>query len=70
MSLDGCLVGPLFICLKELNSQFGPNVKKHIPNFPNIVIDCSKCGKMTKIEDIYRYTLDIDCEDIFDESFL
>ncbi|RWS15315.1 telomerase-binding protein EST1A-like protein [Dinothrombium tinctorium] len=47
INYDGELLSPLYICLREINGEFGPIVKKTLPNFNNIYVDCSSSGKMT-----------------------
>ncbi len=52
ISLNGQLTGPLYICLQELDGKFGPNVKisvdSHLQTCRNIVVTCSKSGKLQK----------------------
>lgn len=52
ISLDGRLVGKIFLCLNEASNQFGPLDQKqveHLENiFPFVKIVCSKSGKLNK----------------------
>jgi hypothetical protein len=52
ISLNGTLIGPLYICLQELDGKFGPQVKilvdEHLKRCRNIVVTTSKSGKLQK----------------------
>ncbi|CAF1504101.1 unnamed protein product, partial [Rotaria sordida] len=45
--LSGKLVGPLFLCLKEPAGYLSENVRGRLFKAPNIVVSCSKSGKLT-----------------------
>ena len=47
ISISGNLVGPLFLCLKEVSGRLGDTVKKDLFAPSNIVLTCSKSGKLT-----------------------
>ena len=47
ISLDGKLVGPMYLCLQEPNGKMGERVKKNLFQPTNVVITCSKSGKLT-----------------------
>ena len=46
-SLDGKLVGPMFLCLQEPNGRMGNIVKRNLFEPKNVVITCSSSGKLT-----------------------
>jgi hypothetical protein len=52
ISLNGSIIGPLYICLQETDGKFGPQVKKlvdsHLNKCRNIVVTTSKSGKLQK----------------------
>jgi hypothetical protein len=48
ISFEGKLVGKLYICLQESKDTFGPNVLKNLQIPENVVVTCSKSGKLTK----------------------
>ena len=47
ISLDGKLVGPMFLCLQEPNGRMGDIVKRNLFEPKNVVITCSSSGKLT-----------------------
>lgn len=47
ISLGGQLVGPLYLCLQEPDGKMGATVKKRLFEPSNVVITCSKSGKLT-----------------------
>ena len=47
ISMSGHLVGPLFLCLKEPPGRLTENVKKSIFQAKNIILTCSKSGKLS-----------------------
>jgi hypothetical protein len=47
-NLDGKLLSPLFLCLQEPDGKFGQRVQQNLFNCPNIVVQCSSSGKMSK----------------------
>ena len=56
ISLDGQLVGPLYLCLQEPNGKMGETVKKRLFQPSNVIITCSKSGKLTS--SLVRYWCD------------
>ena len=46
--MNGELLPKMLICLQEVTGEFGPWVSNDLPNYPNIIIKCSKSGKLTK----------------------
>ncbi len=48
ITLEGKLLSSLFICLQESGGKFGPRVQQNMFQCPNVVVYCSKSGKMTK----------------------
>ena len=47
LSMSGNLVGSLFPCFKEASRRLGDTVKKNLFALSNIVLTCSKSGKLT-----------------------
>jgi hypothetical protein len=47
ISLDGKVVGPVLLCLQEVNGRMGETVKKKLFKPSNVVITCSSSGKLT-----------------------
>jgi len=47
ISLDGKVVGPILLCLQEVNGRMGDTVKKNLFKPVNVVITCSSSGKLT-----------------------
>jgi len=47
ISIDESVCGPLYVCLKEPSGHMSTNVKKKLFNTKNIVLTCSKSGKLT-----------------------
>lgn len=47
ISLDGKVVGPILLCLQEINGRMGETVKKKLFKPANVVITCSSSGKLT-----------------------
>ena len=56
ISLDDQLVGPLYLCLQEPNGKMGETVKKRLFQPGNVIITCSKSGKLTT--SLVRYWCD------------
>jgi len=48
ISLSCEIVGPLLICLQEPGGKFGPIVEKNLFRPSNVVVTCTKSGKLTK----------------------
>jgi hypothetical protein len=48
LSMNGKLVGPVFICLQEPSGRLGPRVLQTMYKAQNIHVTCSKSGKLTK----------------------
>ena len=40
-------IGPLFLCLKEASGYLSGNIKKDLFTASNVVVSCSKSGKLT-----------------------
>ena len=47
ISMSGHLVGPLLLCLKEPSGRLTENVKKSLFQTKNIILTCSKSGKLS-----------------------
>lgn len=47
ISISGRQIGPLFLCLKEASGHLSDNIKRALFTPANIVITCSKSGKLT-----------------------
>ena len=54
ISMIGHLVGPLFLCLKEPSGRLTKNVKKTLFQAKNIILTCSKSGKLSTSRLQYR----------------
>jgi hypothetical protein len=48
VSMAGQLFSKFLICLQEIKGHFGPIVTEDLPKFKNVMITCSKSGKMTR----------------------
>jgi hypothetical protein len=48
LSINGKIIGPVFICLQEASGRLGPRVSQTIYKAQNIHVTCSKSGKLTK----------------------
>ena len=46
--MEGRLLSPMLICLQESSGNFGPNVQNSMYKPVNLVIKCSRSGKMDK----------------------
>ena len=47
IALNGTVFGPLYICLKGPSGHLSERVKRNLFNAKNIVLTCSKSGKLT-----------------------
>ncbi|CAF4147377.1 unnamed protein product, partial [Rotaria sordida] len=47
ITMDGCVLNPLYMCLKEVSGHISENLKKNLFNAKNIILTCSKSGKLT-----------------------
>jgi len=47
ITMDGSVIDKLYVCLKEPTGRIGENVKKNLFNAKNIVLTCSKSGKLS-----------------------
>ncbi|CAM4778789.1 unnamed protein product [Rotaria magnacalcarata] len=47
IALNGTVFGPLYVCLKEPSGRISDRIKKNLFNAKNIVLTCSKSGKLT-----------------------
>ena len=45
--MSGRQIGPLFLCLKEASGYLNDNIKKDLFTASNVVVTCSKSGKLT-----------------------
>jgi hypothetical protein len=45
---DGSIFPKILICFQEKDGKFGPIVSKSIVNRDNIIITCSRSGKLSK----------------------
>lgn len=56
ISLSGHIVGPVFVCLKEVDGRMSDNIKRNLPKFDNVIVTCSASGKLTS--SLVQYWLD------------
>ena len=47
ITLYGSALGPLYLCLKEPTGHMSDNIQEKLFNARNIVVTCSKSGKLT-----------------------
>ena len=47
ITMSGRQIGPLFLCLKEASGRLSDNIKKDLFTASNVVVTCSKSGKLT-----------------------
>ena len=47
ISMSGKIVGPIYVCLKEINGELSDNIKANLPQMKNVVVTCSASGKLT-----------------------
>ena len=47
ISMSGKIVGPIYLCLKEVNGRMSENIKSNLPRVENVVVTCSTSGKLT-----------------------
>lgn len=47
ITMDGSVIDKLYVCLKEPTGRIGENVKKNLFDAKNIVLTCSKSGKLS-----------------------
>ncbi|CAF1257375.1 unnamed protein product [Didymodactylos carnosus] len=47
ITMDRSVLNPLYMCLKQPSGRIGDNVKKNLFHAKNIVLTCSKSGKLT-----------------------
>jgi hypothetical protein len=47
ITMSGYLIGPLFLCLKEQTGRLSNNIQQNLFKPNNIVLTCSKSGKLT-----------------------
>ena len=69
ITLSGSLLPILYICLKETTGKFGKFIDKSIFRPQNIILSCSKSGKLTKthVQEFYSKVL---LPSIYTESIL
>ncbi|CAF3817307.1 unnamed protein product [Rotaria magnacalcarata] len=46
ISLAGHVVGPIYLCLQEPSGRFGERVKENLFRANNVIVTCSKSGKL------------------------
>ena len=56
ISMSGRQIGPLFLCLKETSGHLSDNIKKNLFHASNVVVTCSKSGKLTS--SLVQYWID------------
>jgi hypothetical protein len=47
ISMSGKIVGPIYLCLKEINGRMSDNIRANLPKMKNVVVTCSASGKLT-----------------------
>jgi hypothetical protein len=47
ISMSGKIVGPIYLCLKEINGQMSDNIRASLPKVKNVIVSCSASGKLT-----------------------
>ena len=47
IAMDGSVIGQLYVCLKEPTGRISDNIKRNLFNAKNIVLTCSKSGKLS-----------------------
>jgi hypothetical protein len=47
ISMSGKIVGPVYLCLKEINGQMSDNIRANLPKVKNVIVSCSASGKLT-----------------------
>ena len=47
ISLNGKIVGPIYLCLKEPKGRMSDNIKAHLYKADNVIVTCSASGKLT-----------------------
>ena len=47
LSASGTVVGPVYLCLQEPSGRIGPQVQQTLPQVSNVLLTCSKSGKLT-----------------------
>lgn len=68
ISMDGRLVGKLFVCLQEAKGEFGKTVRRRLVQTPNLAVTCSTSGKLST--DHVAYFLKTVVKPIVQEDFL
>ena len=48
ISIEGKLLPKFLICLQEQSGKFGPIVFSKLPNYSNVILNCTTSGKLTK----------------------
>ena len=56
LTANGRVLGPLYLCLQEPSGRIGPQVERNLPETPNVLLTCSKSGKLTT--SLVEYYLD------------
>lgn len=63
ITLDGTLLRKVFLCMQEVNKQFGPRVQERVKQleeeYGNVYVTCSKSGKLSKslYQEYLKYVL-------------
>jgi hypothetical protein len=47
ITLDGHLLSPIYLCLKEPKGHMSENIRSHLLKTSNVVVTCSSSGKLT-----------------------
>ena len=47
ITLDGHLLSPIYLCLKEAKGHISENIRSHLFKATNVIITCNKSGKLT-----------------------
>jgi hypothetical protein len=45
--MSGKIVGPIYLCLKEITGQMRDNIRANLPKVKNVVVSYSASGKLT-----------------------
>jgi hypothetical protein len=47
ITLDGNLLSPIYLCLKEPKGRISENIRSHLFKTSNVIVMCSSSGKLT-----------------------
>ena len=56
ITASGRVLGPVYLCLQEPTGRIGPLAERNLPDTPNVLLTCSKSGKLTT--SLVEYYLD------------